>query len=211
MDRKAAGAPRLTRADVEIVEKSTPFQGYFRIDRYRLRHKLFAGGWSKVFSREVFERGHAVAVLPYDPVRDEVVLIEQFRAGAYAAGRGPWLVELVAGIIDPGEEPESVARREAREEAGLEVRALEPVADYLASPGGMSHWVKVFVGQVDAAGVGGIHGLADEHEDIRVEALPLRDGFDLIAKGRICDAATIIPLQWLLLNRDDIRRRWGAA
>ena len=124
--------------DVDIREKRTVYQGHFRIDRYRLRHRLHEGGWSAEMSREVFERGHAAAVLPYDPIRDEVVLIEQFRVGAYAAGKSPWLVEIVAGIIDPGETPEEVVRREAREEAGLEVGALERIADYLSSPGGAS-------------------------------------------------------------------------
>ena len=88
--------------DIEIREKIAAYQGYFRIDRYRLRHRLHAGGWSAEMTREVFERCHAAAVLPYDPIRDEVVLIEQFRVGAYAAGWSPWLTEVIAGIIDPG-------------------------------------------------------------------------------------------------------------
>jgi ADP-ribose pyrophosphatase len=88
MPPKTADAP--ASADhVELVEKTTPYQGYFRIERYRLRHKRFAGGWTEVMSRELFERGHATVVLPYDPLRDAVVLIEQFRVGAYAAGRAP--------------------------------------------------------------------------------------------------------------------------
>jgi ADP-ribose pyrophosphatase len=198
----------MTRDDVEVVEKTTPFQGYFRIDRYKFRHRLFRGGWSDVFSREVFERGHAVALLPYDPRRDEVILVEQFRAGAYAANRGPWLMEVVAGIIDEGERPEDVARREAREEAGLEVREIELVSDYIASPGGMSHWVKVYVGHVDAAGAGGVFGLPNEHEDIRVDVMPFAKAMEHMKTGRICDAASIIPLQWLALNRDTLRQRW---
>lgn len=198
----------MNRDDVEVVEKTTPYQGYFRIDRYTIRHRLFRGGWSEPFTREVFERGHAVALLPYDPRRDEVVLVEQFRTGAYAAHRGPWLLEVVAGIIDPGEQPEHVARREAHEEAGLEVRELELVSDYIASPGGMSHWVKVYVGHVDSTGAGGIFGLPDEHEDIRVEVLPFAKAFEQVTSGRICDAASIIPLQWLALNRDSLRKRW---
>ena len=119
--------PPLSPADVKVVERATPFQGYFRLDHYRLKHRLFEGGWSGEMSREVFERGHAVAVLPYDPDRDEVVLIEQFRPGAYAAlasewfddGASPWLVECVAGIIDKGENPDDVARRELIEEPGV--------------------------------------------------------------------------------------------
>ena len=113
--------------DVEILDKETAFQGYFRIDRYRLRHRLFAGGWSEAITREVFERGHVVGVLPYDPIEDRVVLIEQFRIGAYAAGFSPWLIEIVAGVIEAGEEPEEVARRETLEETGCSVTELMPV------------------------------------------------------------------------------------
>ena len=107
--------------DVEILDKSEQYKGYFRINRYRLRHRLYAGGWSGELQRELFERGHAVGVLPYDPAADSVVLIEQFRIGALVAGMEPWLTEIVAGIIEEGEAPEEVARRETREEAGLEV------------------------------------------------------------------------------------------
>ncbi|MGH7005896.1 MAG: NUDIX domain-containing protein, partial [Alphaproteobacteria bacterium] len=117
MTAPLAGTPNLTREDVEVLEKTTVWKGRFQIDRYKLRHKLHDGGWSEPFIREVFERGHAAAVLPYDPIRDLVVLIELFRPGAYAAGRHPWLVEVVAGIIDPGEAVENVVRREAWEEA----------------------------------------------------------------------------------------------
>ncbi|MGH6961254.1 MAG: NUDIX domain-containing protein, partial [Dongiaceae bacterium] len=114
----------MTNQDFQLIEKSTPFQGYFRIDLYRFRHRLFAGGWSGEVRREVFERGHAVVVLPYDPERDAVVMIEQFRIGAAAAGMPMWQLEMIAGIIDEGETPEAVARREAREEARCEILDL---------------------------------------------------------------------------------------
>jgi ADP-ribose pyrophosphatase len=205
-----SGKPALSRADVEVIEKTTPFQGYFRVDRYTFRHRLFGGGWSGAMTREVFERGHAVAVLPYDPIRDEVVLIEQFRAGAYAAERGPWLVEIVAGIVEDGEAHEDVARREAKEEAGLDMGALAFVCDYIASPGAMTHSVKVYVGQVDAEGTGGVFGVPEEHEDIRVEAVPFDEAMTLMRIGRIQDAAGIIALQWMALHRDALRGTWGA-
>ena len=101
-----------TADDVEILERSTPFQGYFRIDRYHLRHRTHDGGWTAPMSREIFERGHAVGILLYDPRQDRVGLIEQFRPGALAAGWHPWLIEVVAGIIDDGETPEAVAVRD---------------------------------------------------------------------------------------------------
>lgn len=198
----------MTQQDVEILEKVEAFKGYFRVDRYRLRHRLFSGGWSPEITREVFERGHAAAVLPYDPVRDEVVLIEQFRIGAYAAGRPPWLQEIVAGIIEEGEPAENVVRREAVEEAGCEIGDLVPITDYLVSPGGTSECISVFCGRVDSRGKGGIHGIASEHEDIRVVVKSFADVEKMLRVRQIDNATALISLQWLALNREDLRRRW---
>ena len=200
---------RFTDKDVKTVERRTVYDGYFRIDRYRLRHRLHGGGWSGEMTREVFERGHAVGVLPYDPVRDEVVLLEQFRVGALAAGWAPWQTEIVAGIIEDGETAEDVARREVTEEAGCQVADLVPLCEYLVSPGGTSESVTLFAGRVDSAGVGGIHGLDHEHEDIRVFTLPADEALDLLARGAIRNALAVIALQWLALNRNELRRTWG--
>lgn len=198
----------MDHADFELIEKATLFQGYFRIDRYRFRHRLFAGGWSGEIRREVFERGHAVVVLPYDPERDAVVMIEQFRIGAAAAGMPMWQHEVIAGIIDAGETPEAVAHREAREEAGCEIRDLVPIYHYLVSPGGASETVRLFCGRVDSRGLGGIHGLPHEHEDIRVEVVPFAEARARLESGRIGNAPTIIALQWLVINHDALRARW---
>ena len=195
-------------SDVEIIERAPVFQGYFRVDRYRLRHRLHAGGWSQPMSREIFERGHAVCVLPYDPVRDAVVLIEQFRVGAYAAGFAPWLIEIVAGIVDPGETAVDVAHREMREEAGLAIEALAPICRYLVSPGGTSESVTLFCGRVDAGTAGGIFGLDHEHEDIRVTRVPTDEALAWLHAGKIVNAAAIIALQWLALNREKILLKW---
>jgi ADP-ribose pyrophosphatase len=198
-------------SDFEVIGKSTLFQGYFRIDLYRFRHRLFAGGWSDEIRREVFERGQAVAVLPYDPERDAVLLIEQFRVGAVAAGMPAWQTEVVAGIIDEGETPEAVAHREADEEAGCKLQELVPMLRYLVSPGGTSETCQLFCGRVDSRGLGGIHGLTDEHEDIRVEIVPFAEARDRLLAGRVGNAAAIIALQWLILNRDTLRQRWLGA
>lgn len=205
-----ASHPDLTRADVEVLEKSTVWKGRFQIDRYRLRHKLHGGGWSEPFVREVFERGHAAAVLPYDPVLDRVVLIEQFRPGAFAAGRHPWLVEIVAGIIDPGEAPQDVVRREAWEEARVKLGEIEPIATCMVTPGACSESLDIYVGRTDASGAGGVHGLADEHEDIRVFTLSADEAGALLAARKVDNAVAIIALQWLMLNRMQLRDRWGA-
>lgn len=198
----------MTEDDLEIIARDTGYDGYFRIDRYRLRHRLFDGGWSPELRREVFERGHVTALLPYDPIRDEVVLIEQFRIGAHSAGLGPWITEIVAGVIDEGETPEAVARRETQEETGLEVAEMIPICHYLSSPGGTSETVRLFCGKVDAGNAGGTHGHADEGEDIRVFALPATEALERLAAAEFDNAITIIGLQWLALNRDELRGRW---
>lgn len=197
--------------DVEVLEREICFQGFFRLDRFRLRHRRFAGGWTAPLHREVFLRGGAVAVLPYDPVLDRVVLIEQFRPGALAAGRPAWMIETVAGLIEPGESPEEVCHRETLEEAGLTLTALERIAEFMPSPGGSSEWVTLYGGRVDAGAAGGIHGNPHEGEDIRVLTLPADDAIALVGSGAIDNAFTIIALQWLALNRAVLRTRWTAV
>ena len=160
-------------------------------------------------SRELFERGRAAVVLPYDPARDAVVLIEQFRIGAYAAGLEPWLIEPVAGIVEPGETPEQVARREALEEAGCEIAELEPIGTVLPSPGGGSEVLHLYCGRVDSEGVGGLHGLAHEHEDIRAFTLPLDAALERLARSEYHNASTVMTLQWLALNRERLRKIWS--
>jgi len=195
---------------IEILERTTPFQGYFRIDQYRLRHETFAGGMSAEITREVFERGHAAAALPYDPVRDEIVLLEQFRVGAYAAGREPWMIEIVAGIIEEGENPEDLVAREMHEEAGLTLEALEPIGAYLMSPGGTSEMTHFFCARVDASSAGGLFGLDHEGEDIRAFVVKADEVAVLLDSGRIENAAAAIALQWFLLNRSRLRAQWAA-
>ncbi len=195
---------------IDILDKTVCYDGFFRIERYRLRHHLFRGGWSRVLTRELFERGHAVAVLLYDPERDTVVLIEQFRVGAVEAPGDPWLVEIVAGVFDhPGEAPEDVARREALEEANCQIQELVPICEYLVSPGGTSERITLFCGRVDTTDVGGLHGLAEEAEDIRVSVVPRVQALEQVEDGRIRCAAPIIALQWLQLHHQDLRARWG--
>lgn len=161
--------------------------------------------------RELFVREPAVVMLPYDPVRDQVVCIEQFRIGALDMAYSPWLLELVAGIVEDGESPEQVARREAHEEAGLEVAALEFICRYQVSPGGSTEEVLLYCGRVDAAQAGGLHGLDSEHEDIGVHVLDFAAAEAALQAGEVRNAAGIIGLQWLLLNREQLRRRWLAG
>ncbi len=204
------GEPPLTGGpqDVEVLGCETAYKGFFSLLRYRLRHRLFRGGWSPPFTRELFERGHAVAVLLYDPEQDAVVLVEQFRIGTIATAGPHWMLETVAGIVDPGETPEQVARREALEEAGCAVTALEPIATYYPSPGGSSETLTVFCGRVDSRGAGGVHGLADEHEDIRVVVLPAEEAIARLDRDELRNASTVIAVAWLARHRERLRRAW---
>jgi len=196
--------------DVEILKREVGYDGYLRVERIELRHRLFAGGQSAPVVRELVERGHAVGVLPYDPRRDEVVLIRQFRIGALAAGRDPWLVETVAGIIENGEAAEEVARRETLEECGCTVGELIPVCDYLSSPGVMSETLTLYCGLTDATHANGIHGLDHEDEDIEAFAQGWTEFWQDVTAGRHADAKLMLAAMWLARNRDDLRRRTDA-
>jgi ADP-ribose pyrophosphatase len=185
----------------KLARHSTLFEKYFRLDEYSLSHELYGGGHSPVFTREVFERGSVVAVLPYDRQRRKVVLIEQFRVGAVEDAEGPWLIESVAGVIEPGESQREVAIRECQEEAGCAIQQLHPIIDYYVSPGGTSEYCSLFCALVDSDGIGGVHGLAHENEDILVMVVDAEQAFEWVRGGRIRSSATIIALQWLELNQ----------
>lgn len=189
-------------AKVRIIDQEAVYEGYLRVDRYLLQFPLFEGGMSHTLSREILERGQVAAVLPVDPGRQEVVLIEQFRPGPFLNGTNPWMLECVAGIIEPGETPRDVCIREAQEEAGCCVLELTPIMPpFLTSPGACTETVTLYWGRVDATTAEGIHGLADEGENIRVQRLSFDDALYLLEQGRIVNAKTIIALQWLALNR----------
>lgn len=192
----------------EILERNTAYEGFFRLEVLTLRHGLYAGGWSRPLRRELIERSDAVAVLPYDPARDEVVLIEQFRTGAIESPQGPWLTETIAGLIEPGERAEDVAHREAMEEAGCELRALLHVCDYYSTPGGLKERVSIYVARVDTEGIGGTCGLCEEDEDIQVGVISADEAFNMLAHKRIVSAMPIIALQWLQMNRAMLRELW---
>ncbi|MDY0205801.1 MAG: NUDIX domain-containing protein [Pseudomonas sp.] len=194
--------------DVVIEQRERCFQGFYRLDRVHLQHRLFAGAMGPTITRELFVRPDAVCVLPYDPHTDSVVLVEQFRVGALDKSPEPWLLEIVAGLIDTDEQPEEVARREAREEADLELHELVPVMTYYPSPGGSDERVYLYVGRCSTEGVGGVFGVEEEGEDIRVHVWPLDAALKALQDGRIDNAASIIALQWLALNKEQVRADW---
>lgn len=200
----AAEAP-FTRADVELLERRCLHQGFFRLEALQLRHRLFEGGWSGAMTREVHRRHDAVGVLLYDVERDAVVLVEQFRAGALEDPASPWKLEVVAGLVEEGESPAEVARREAVEEAGARVGELIELYAYYPSPGACDERVTLFCGLVDSEGLGGVHGLDEEHEDIRVHVLPFARAWELLQAGRLDNAMCLIALQWLAVERASLR------
>lgn len=196
-------------ADLEILDRDRPFTGFLTIERYVLRHRLHGGGSSPPLKREVLRRGPAAGVLLFDPDRDAVVLVEQFRIGAHLAGMPAWALEVVAGLIEPGESDAAVARREAREEAGAEIADLAPIVRYAASPGCTDETVSLFLGRVDCRALGGVHGLAAEGEDIRVVVMPRAEAVAACGDGRIANAMTLIALQWLELNSGALPTLWS--
>jgi ADP-ribose pyrophosphatase len=192
----------------EVVDKQTVYQGFFRLEQYTVKHTLFRGGWSSPITRELFRRGNCVAVLLYDPDSDKVILIEQFRVGALYQPQRAWLVEIVAGAIEEGETAEQVAYREAQEEAGCEIKELIEIQQFYTTPGGCSERITLFCGRVDSRGVGGIHGLTEEDEDIKVTAVKFADAFRMLEDGKIESGIPIIAIQWLFIHRDSLRARW---
>ena len=195
--------------EVSITAKERISEGYLKVERYRLHHERFAGGMMPELQREVMVRGKVVAVLPYDPRTDRVVLIEQFRIGAYRAERPAWQIEIVAGVVEPDETPENVARRETEEEVGVGLSRIHPIGQSLVSPGCSDEDMALFCGEIDSRGVGGIHGLAGEGEDIRAFSLPWNEALTLLNEGRLTNFPIVLAMQWLALNREALRGRWS--
>jgi ADP-ribose diphosphatase len=206
----ATGQP--THADVEIERMETGFERFLRLDVFRFRHRLHSGAWSLLRSYDVLRRGPAVAVVLYDPDRDQVVLIEQLRLPALLAGASPWQVEVPAGLVDAGETPATVAIREVREETGLEpVGALIPIQRYLPSPGDSDQSVMLYCARVDSTAAAGVHGLPEEGEDIRVMVRTSAEVEALLDSGMIENGHSVIALCWLVRHRERLRRLWSGS
>jgi len=191
--------PTYSQDDLKVIQHETCYDGFFKMSKVTLQHKLFNGEWGSIISRELFQRGEAAAVLLYDPKLDVIVLTEQFRVGALKEA-SPWQYEIVAGMIEPGETPESVAIRETQEESGASISQLTPVCRYLSSSGGCDEVLHVFMAHVDSRSIDGVHGVEEESEDIRICKVSSKDAFEAVKSGTISNAATIIALQWLELT-----------
>lgn len=197
----------LGEGDYTLHERKTKYQGFFSLSECKVSHKLFNGGMSEVMSREIFDRGDAVVLLPYDPVNDTIIFNEQFRPGVMNSGDSPWLLEFVAGMFGHNESPVEVAIREAKEEANLTVTSenIEKIMEYFSSAGGTSEKIHLYIAKVDSVGVGGVYGLPEEHEDIKVHVVKREHAMALLNQGEIINAAAIIGLQWLQMNYTKLR------
>lgn len=219
---KPVSSENFSADDVVVVEKKRVWDGYFQLDKYILRHRLHDGGreesMSAEMSREIFERGHAAASLLYDPENEKLVFIEQFRPGAYAALKSPWfdeqttspwLLEIVAGVIDDGQSPDGVIKREAIEEANCIVLDIIPISHYFVTPGGSTESMFLFCAKIDATNAGGVYGLDEEHEDIRVIVVDVADALKWLEEGRFINSMSLIAMQWFAANNRALKLRWA--
>ncbi len=209
-------APLPAHPDVQLESTERVWNGRYPLDVVRFRHRRFDGTTSGVRTWELWRRGPAAALLPYDPERDAVVLIEQFRLPALAAGLRPVMIEVPAGLCDAPETPEQTIRREVQEETGLCPDRLEPIGDFLLTAGGSDELCSLFVGRVRAPpaapdGLLGPGGLAVEHEDIQVRLWPATQAIEAALSGRIANSVAAIALLWLSARRDALRKRWRAT
>lgn len=207
MRRRAVGV------DIAVSRRDEPYSRYFAVEEYALSFRRFDGSMSPTIERAVFVSGDAATVLPYDPRRDRVLLIEQFRPGPFARGDAqPWLLEPIAGRIDPGETPEEAARREAHEEAGLELGRLIEVGHYYPSPAAKAEFLYTYVALADLPdGIEGntARGMASEVEDIRAHLLDFAGLMALVASGEAANGPLLLSAWWLAAHRDALRAEAG--
>jgi len=196
-----------SRHDITIAEEQIVYKGYFKIKQFLLKHKQFHGGESKTITRELFCRGNSVGVLLYDPVSDRVGLAKQFRIGCLENEHGPWVWEIIAGVNDKQESAAQVAVREVKEESGIVVREdkLIPICNYYSSPGGTDERLQLFCALIELPEIEAVHGLESESEDILFKTMDYSQAFSAMLQGMINNAATIIALQWLELNRHKLQ------
>ncbi len=205
--RALPGADR--RAGVEVIERTRPYGNFYTVEEYALRHPLAGGGRSQTVRRAVFHGFDAAIVLPWDPRRGRVLLLEQFRIAPFARGDAdPWSLEPVAGLIDPGESAEDAARREAREEAGIEICELIRVGAAYPSPGNSTEFHHHFVAACDLPdGAAGSGGLAEEGEDIVARLMPEETLFAEAGAGRLRNAPLTLLALWLEGRAPALRAR----
>lgn len=214
LEKKMSEIQHFSQQDIEILGEQTLYEGFFTLKRIQFKHKLFAGGESGVVTRELLIKGAASAVIAYDPKEDSVILVEQVRIGAAyypESHRSAWLLELIAGMVEKGEKPEEVALRESEEEAGIQVKNLTHCLSVWDSPGGTVERIHLFAGEVDSSQAKGIHGLAEENEDIRVHVVKREQAYQWMCEGKIDNGIAVIGLQWLQLNYAQLQQSWKCS
>ena len=193
---------------VTSYESRTVYNGFFSVKEYDLSFAKFDGSKSAVVTRSALISSDAVIVLPYDPINDRVLLVEQFRAGPYARqDENPWCLEPIAGLIDSGETPEEAGLREAQEEAGLNLERLDLVARSYPSPGISTEFFYQYIGITSLPETTNlVFGLASEVEDIRSHIFRFSDFLKMIETGQISVGPVILLGLWLALHRDNLRK-----
>ncbi len=199
-------------SDIQVhdIKRKAGYDGFFKIGIYSFSHELFNGGQSPIVTREVFERGTAAAVLPYDPNTDEVLLIQQFLIGAQLSGTPNRPLQVIAGMVEKGEAGMDVARREAEEEAGITLKGrITPALAFLPSPGGSSERIETFVAEADLSNAGGVFGLAEENEDIRAQVFSAEEAIRMLDSGEIQAGPAVVVLSWFARYRAELQARWA--
>jgi ADP-ribose pyrophosphatase len=202
--------------DVVIESEQRVWAGRFPLDVVKFRHRRFDGAMSDTRTWELWRRGHAAALLPYDPVADAVVLIDQFRLPALAAGVDPTLVELPAGLCEDNEDPAETIRREMREEMAMDADRVERIGGFLLTAGGADELCHLYVGRVaapraDGTGIAWLGGEISENEDIRVRVWDAGEAIEAAFAGHFTNSITAIGLFWLASKRDWLRQKWMTA
>lgn len=197
-----------TKEHIELGKSERLYDGFMKLDKVSFNHQLFNGGLALNVEREILKRDDAVGVLLFDPVKDAFVMIEQLRIGAYDDVNSPWLLEIVAGMVEPGECFEEVARRESLEEATCDILKLTPIQEYWVSPGGSTEKVMLYLGLVDSSNLAQYAGLEEENEDIKIHKIPKVEMLELLQQGKVNNAMAIIALQWFVINESDLKLSW---
>lgn len=198
------------KLEYQLLEQQRILDAFFKLNRYRLRHTSFEGGWCPDIVRERIEDLAAVSVLLYDPGVDQLVFVEQFRVGLMGTVEPPWSLETVSGFCDRAHEtPEAVARREVREETGCDAQILTPIGEFFVSPGMSVERISLYCGLVDASQADGVHGLEHEGEEMRVVKLSREDATAELF-GRLNSTSVIMAMQWLALHREALLATWSS-
>ena len=203
-----------THPDLLVQSTETVWKRRTQLDVVQFRHRRFDGAMSDLRTWEVWLRGHAVGVLPYDPATDRLVMIEQFRYPAMLAGVDPVMLEVPGGFMDDGETEEQTAAREMQEEMHLATDRLHRIGQFVLTAGGSDESVTLFAGRIaappaDAQGIAGYAGLASENEDIRIRVLPAADAIENALAGRYANSITAMALLWFASRRDWLREQWA--